>query len=114
LIELPLQNDIPHFSERVTLDGAAYTLEFRWNDREQSWRFSLYTSDEDPIVVGLKLLPGALPLAWRVRDARMFPGRLLVVDTAGRDEPPGLHDLGQRVQVVYFTAAEIAAEGATA
>jgi hypothetical protein len=99
----------PHFTERVTLDGTPYTLEFRWNEREASWRFSLATAEGDPIASGLKVLPSkVLSLGWRIVDPRRPPGVFAVVDTSGADSPPGLNDLGKRVQIIYFTAAELA------
>jgi hypothetical protein len=107
-IEIPLQQNVPHFEERVQLDGEPYTLEFRWNEREGSWRFSIGTSEGDPIAVNLKVLPGGQALGARVKDVRMPPGLIAVVDTGGTDTPPGLHDLGARVQIVYFTAEEVA------
>jgi hypothetical protein len=108
-VEIPIPADTPHFTERVTLDGAAYTLEFRWNEREASWRFSLGTADGTPIAVGLKVRPSyVLSLGWRIADARRPPGVFAVIDTSGANAPPGLNDLGNRVRVVYFTADEMA------
>jgi hypothetical protein len=110
-IEIPLLVDSPSYSQHVTLEGVVYTFEFRWNVRAGSWYMNLLTAEEDPIVMSVKVVPG-FPLAWTSKDPRRPPGNLVVVDTSGADLPPGEHELGGRVQIVYFTPDEVAAAAA--
>jgi hypothetical protein len=102
---LPLQTDLPHYEFTVSLDGIVYLFELRWSGRESSWYASLYTEDGEPLALTYKVLPG-WPLFLRVRDPRMPAGGLVPVDTTGGGTAPGLNELGDRVQIVYFEASE--------
>lgn len=101
MVTLPFDSSSTHYDFKVTLDGAIYTFEVRWNTREQAWYLDLKTEDEEPIAAGAKVVAN-YPLFSRCRDARRPPGAFLVFDTSGRGEDPGIADLGERVQVLYF------------
>jgi hypothetical protein len=105
-VTLPLRTDLPHYEFDVTLEGAVYTLEFRWSARESAWFASIFTETGDPIARSCKVLPG-WPLFVRVRDPRMPLGALVPVDTTGDHVAPGLNDLGGRVQVLYYESTEL-------
>lgn len=104
---LPCRTDINHYDMQVVLDGVAYTLEFHWSYREESWFLDVKTEAGDPIYVGQKVV-----IDWglgrgRCRDPRFPPGLIIAVDSTSRDENPGLNDLGGRVQLLYYPAAEL-------
>ncbi len=109
-VVLPLIPSVPHYDVGVTLDGTPYIVEVHWNDRDSSWFFSLLDDEGDPIFAGRKIVLGT-PIGHRCRDARKPPGAFLVQDLAGTDRDATIDDLGVRVMVVYFTAADIAAAG---
>lgn len=94
----------PFFSQRVTLDGTDYVLRLEWNMRH-GWEWSLYDANEDPIALGRKLVV-AWPLLLGLTDERTPPGNLIVYDTTGKNDYPGLNDLGARHRLIYLTAAE--------
>jgi hypothetical protein len=105
LIVLPTRTDSAYYDFSIELDGALYRFDFRWNERAYSWFCSLFDSEDSPIRQGMRVRPG-LPLLMYVSDARKPPGLLLPVDTTGKNTPPGLTELGTRVLIYYFSAAE--------
>lgn len=105
-VTIPCQTALTHYDMRVPLDGATYLLEFRWSIREACWYLDLRDEQEDPIYLGMKVLPN-VNLLFRCVDERCPPGVLAAVDTTGAGDPPGIDDLGGRVQVLYFPAAEL-------
>lgn len=103
---LPLTGSIPDYRVGTTLDGVAYILDVRWNYRDEAWYFDLLTADEEVIRAGIKITLGAF-LGARSADARMPPGYLIASDLSNSNRDATLDDLGTRVVVHYFAAAEI-------
>lgn len=100
--------DVSSYVQRTTLDGVEYVLRFDWNDREGRWYMTLADRDGEPIANGVKVVCG-WPLLRRSADARAPAGMLMAVDQSGQGLDPGLSELGGRVPLVYFDAAELAA-----
>lgn len=107
-VTLPLRSDLPHYTFQVELDGASYEFEIRWNDMAAGWIMSIFTSDSQPIVTGLRLVVD-WSLAGRYADARLPPGKLIAQDTSGAHADPTRDDLGSRVILLYFSEAEVEA-----
>lgn len=97
-------------SVRRVLEGAPFVFTFKWNTRDEYWSASVYDEGGAALVVGLRLALGVN--LFRPFSGSFFPGgALVVVDTTGRDVEPDRDSLRNgRTQVVYVTAAEVAAE----
>ncbi len=54
VIEVPDMNDSV---SRIVLSGKVYLIRFTYNDTMDYWKFSLYNAQNDPIVVGVKIVP---------------------------------------------------------
>lgn len=54
IIEVPDMNDSV---SRVVLSGTPYLIRFTYNDTGSYWKFSLYNSQSEPIVLGIKIVP---------------------------------------------------------
>jgi hypothetical protein len=100
---LPCKPGENHYTFGVELDANTYQLEFRWNVRDASWYFSIYDAAGAPIAIGARVVIG-FPLHFRNVSERMPPGIFDAVDTSGKGSPPGLLDLGGRVQLLYTEA----------
>lgn len=105
-IVIPLPQAVPHFDLTVTLDGVAFTIEFRWNQRALAWFVLLYTAERE-LIFGSRKLVTDWSLWRQSRDARRPAGNLIAVDTTNANADAGLNDLGTRVQVLYFAAGEL-------
>lgn len=107
---------LPFYTLRTRLDGADYTLEFRYSPRASRYYLNLYDVNEVLLVAGLKLVPN-VPLLqyYRYRDG-MPQGELIVAALGADGSPPVLGELGLnlRCELTYFTATELAAVRASA
>ena len=54
IIEVPNLNDS---MSRVVLDGKAYFIRFTYNDTFDYWTFGIYNNMNEPIVIGIKIVP---------------------------------------------------------
>jgi hypothetical protein len=106
VFKLPLRNDQPSFDFTVSLDGVAYTFLFAYSTREDCWYFSLFTQDEEPIWLSIRVVVN-WPLGFRSRSALRPPGLFMAFDTAETGTDPGLSDLGARVILLYFDAVSV-------
>ena len=94
------------YSEVVTLDGTEYLLDFRYNQTEDRWRLSISDLEGDPILQGVKIVCG-VSLLRRTADSRKPRGVLMAQATTSDESPPGLLDLGQRGNLLYYSPDEI-------
>lgn len=82
-------------------------LRLTWGVRAQAWTIDLLTPAGDPLLVGVRLVLG-LPL-WRgARDARLPAGVVVPVRIGGAGDPGPLDLETGAVQLLYYTADEIA------
>lgn len=102
--------DDPFYTQTTSLDGVQYLLEFRYNQRENSWYLNVSLDDATPLVKGVKIVLGS-DLLGRFVDRRMPTGRLVAIANGEDDSTPGMGELGvdRRVTLVYLDAAEVAA-----
>lgn len=100
---IPTTGD-PYSSQRIALDGKSYTLSLAWNQYASSWSLSLFDENEEPIVVGLRVISNWPLLRYYGFDPRMPPGELYAQDVTGDGSPPGLDDFGEgkRVELTYY------------
>ena len=108
-VTIPLRSDLPHYSFQAELDGASYGFELRWNATAEGWFLTLSDGTGNVLLSSLRLVTD-WPLGKRYKDSRLPPGSLMAYDTTGQSEAPGRDDLGSRVVLSYFTAAELAEE----
>lgn len=54
IIEVPDMNDSV---SRVVLAGTPYLIRFTYNDTKDYWKFSLHNAQNEPIVIGIKIVP---------------------------------------------------------
>lgn len=85
VIEVPDLNDS---ISRIVLNGTAYYIRFTYNDTGDYWKFGLYTTKEEPVVIGIKIVP-RFPLnlffgVTKLPDG-MF-GVMTKLDRIGRDD----------------------------
>lgn len=56
-IGVPDDNDS---MSQIVIDRKVYYARFTWNDRGSYWKFGLYDALEQPIVLGMKVVPGTI------------------------------------------------------
>lgn len=108
---LPLLTDLgatTHYDFACELDGVSYTFEATWNDRDGCWYLQMGDSAQNPLTGFRRVLLGVLLFGDYNGQTGVPPGQFQAIDTTGQDLDAGLADLGSRVQVWYWTAADIA------
>lgn len=101
---IPCQSDLPHFTFQCELDGITFEFEFRWNERSSDW-FMILRDVDGNVLLGEQRVASNWALASRKRyDPAMPSGSLMCFDTSGQNLDPGLEDLGQRVQILYYSS----------
>jgi len=99
-ISVPDMND--SFS-RVVLDGTQYLLRFTWNETAQRWSFGLFTTQREPLMQGLRIVP-RFPLNLQTVDERIPNGIFGVFtdfESVGRED-----FINGRAAFVYISAGE--------
>lgn len=109
-VAIPCRPDLTNYDMQIVLDNVSYTLEFQWNFREESWYMRVLTEAGDEIQSNIKVVV-EWSLGARCVDARWPKGQFVAVDTTLTATNPGIADLGDRVQLWYFTYAEVVAAG---
>ena len=98
----------PWISFSTTLEGAVYGLEFSWNTRDERWYLSVYDDSGTALAAGVAVVID-FSLLTRFSNPALPPGALMALDTTGnQQEISAMEDLGQRVQLIYLSAAEVA------
>lgn len=108
ILELPITQEGPWFSISTELDGAAFKLSFRWNERLEQWVLDVADGDGNPIVSGIRVVIDQ-PLLNRFRGiSGMPPGEIMAIDTENTGLDADLEDLGRRVALFYLSESELA------
>lgn len=121
---IPTRSDLFSFSERISLDGKEFDLDFRWNTRDERWYLSIYesettTADDGSREAAMDSIPilAGTPLLQQCRDRRRPLGEIFPFDTSGGGDTgqidPAFSDLGVRVVILYFTRDEVEATNTT-
>lgn len=100
MIEIPIDAGLYAWSQEVQLDGALYTIAFRWSVRAQAWYWSLYDANGAAIVTGRRLVV-SWPLLRNVSVTNAPPGDFYAFNTTNPGVDPGLKDLGKSVRLLY-------------
>jgi hypothetical protein len=103
---IPLTNIEPSFTELVFLEGVNVKLKFDWNARDNIWNLSIYDPDDNPILVGVKMVTN-YELILQHPTLALPRGAMFLWDTEGKGEPAGYEDLGTRHKLVYVTSGEV-------
>lgn len=104
--ELPIDALEKNYTVTTVLEGTTYTFAVRWNGRASSWFFDLYDSNGDIIIAGVRIVLGVI-LGRRSTDPRMPNGAIRAVDLSQSGTEAGRDDLGTRVKLYYYPAADL-------
>lgn len=95
----------PVSTQQVTLDGINIFIKLEWNVRNEAWYISVYDNVKQPIVTGIRLVKGSIPL-FRYTDTRLPRGILLLLQNNLRADL-GRENLGTDFELVYLTLEDI-------
>lgn len=89
-------------TQRTTLDGVSYRLDFAWNGRTSRWYLDLFDADDAPIARSRPLVSG-YPLLASVTIETRPAGELYLATSDGLD--PDLDTIANAT-LLYFTRVE--------
>jgi hypothetical protein len=101
---IPTSPGVAYFTQKTRFEGRDFILKFAYNSREERYYLHIFDEQEEPILMGLKLVAN-WPLLRHYRyEPRLPPGELMAVDLTGDGSPPTLNELGEgkRVELTYF------------
>lgn len=101
---LPIVQDSARFSVATELNDATWVFEFRWNARGAQWVMSVSDGDGNPVASGIPVVLGLPLLRGRVKG---LGGEIMALDTSGQGVDAAFEDLGRRVVLVHFNAADV-------
>lgn len=105
---VPAADSGPFYRVGVVLGDRQYIFDVRWNARDGAWYFDMFAEDESPIVVGVKIVLGAL-LGGRCVSADFPDGVFIASDLENTGRDATIDDLGTRVAVYFYTTDELEA-----
>lgn len=106
---IPVQPSIPFQTFGAALGGVQFNFAFNWNGVDGAWFMDVLDEQKNPIRIGVKVVLGCL-LGQRCTDPAWPLGIFQAIDTSapiGQGVDAGLDDIGTRVIVLFFTAAEV-------
>lgn len=104
LIPLVPSEGLYDFSTSV--NGYSLTFVVRWNAVEKAFFVDIYEQSGAPIVTGIKIVLGAYLGRWS-QHPLFREGVLIAIDSSGDLVDAGFDDLGDRVELWYYTANEL-------
>ncbi len=99
--------DDPFYAFTVNLGGRDYVFDFRYNQRENAWYFSIALPDGTELANGVKVVCRT-SLIHRWSDVRLPPGLIMAIANGDDESPPGIGELGEdrRVTLCYLVPGE--------
>ncbi len=91
----------PRYDYDVELGGVLYRLELIWRDRTESWYVNLYDSDDEPLILGQRLVVD-YPLMASHTGRVPSGGMLILVDTSGDSTEADYEALGRRCELLWL------------
>lgn len=98
-----------HSEQRITLDGVAYVIEYKFNVRNNGWYINLYNSSKTTeYISGVKLTPNQNLTGRYVTDA-LSNGDIWCARMKNDNEDLGRNNLGidKSYTLVYFSDDEL-------
>ncbi len=103
-LQIPVLEGAAFQRQRMALDGAVYTIGLAWNQWASYWSFSLWDSEDSPIVLGIRIAVNWPLIRYYKFDPRCPPGEFIAHALTGDGADPGFDDfgIGKRVELTYY------------
>lgn len=105
MLEIPFKQE-SCFEEQITLSGTIFLLKFTWNSLNEFWTMDIRDRDENPILLGIKIVPN-YPLLYQYTDIRLPLGEIVCLNIVKSPDPIERFDIGQKFLMIYFELGEL-------
>ncbi len=103
---LPFIPSEPNYRVAVPFGTHTVIFDVRWNARDAAWYLDIRTVDEGAILLGVKVALG-VTLGRRSLHPLFTENTFVAYDTSSSGREAKLDDLGTRVLVLRYSAAEM-------
>lgn len=91
----------------IDLDGKLFKLQFKFNNRDESWYFSILDTNDNHLRSGIKIVSDwSLLRLWQQIDLKPA-GEIIAVAETGINRPALIDELGEKVILTYLDEEEI-------
>lgn len=94
------------WSEQIELDGVQYIFNFSWNALNEFWAMDIYTAEELPIILGIKIVPN-YNLTFQYSEPNQPQGDILCQNIVNTQEEIGRYDMSQKFELIYYSVGEL-------
>ena len=95
---------------QITLTNIIFNLYFRWNAMNQYWVMNIFDRDENPILLGVKVVTNYDLTRQFSALTGMPPGDILDQNVTGSWADIQRFDMGQTNEIIYYEPNELTAE----
>jgi len=103
---IPFKNPAA-WQEQITLTNQLFILYFKWNALNQYWVMNIYNLNNEPIVVGIKVVTNYDITAQFAAVTGMPKGDILCQNIIEQWIDIGRFDMGQTTELIYYEPNEI-------
>jgi hypothetical protein len=100
--------EYPSVSKEIVIDDISYIFSFVWNTRMEAWTLSIYTIENEPILVGIKLVLN-YELIRMYRHLDIPQGEMYVIDITDNETKIAYDDFtssGRNLILAYYEEGE--------
>lgn len=99
-------HDASQWKEQITLTGELFVFWFKWNALNAFWSMEIYNSSEEPLILGIKLVP-SYPLIGNYAVFGLPQGEIICQNIVGTLSEIGRFDMSQKFELVYYEPGEL-------
>lgn len=104
--KIPLVPSQGYYDFTTTVNNLTLTLTVRWNQRDNAFYMDIDDQSGADVATGIKLVLGAY--LGRASQHQLFQdGVLVLIDTSGKLIDAGFDEMGDRLELWYYTANEL-------
>lgn len=105
-LSLPVPS-VSNSSQEITLDGITYTFLYRFNERDQRWRISIFLEDVE-VISNVKVMENRF-LLTRYRLPKFSHGDIVCLRSLDDGKDVGRNNFGTGLayELIYYTYDEI-------
>jgi hypothetical protein len=92
---------------QITLTGVIFILSFSWNAMNEYWTMSIYDRNDQPIVLGIKVVTNYNLTAQYAATPGMPQGDIICQNIIGQWTDIGRFDMGETTELIYYEPGEL-------
>ena len=97
-LTIPVDSENPDYNFQIDLDGATYTLDFKFNGRANTWQMSIFDASGENLIIGSVPVLEGIDLLYPYEGVPgRPPGNFIAINETGGN------DLGTDIKLYYET-----------